>query len=57
MSKSVYVRVFNDLELLRYVLHCEIERQPGFNFPLGRIKYTVIVDIELQVDMDLIEYM
>ena len=25
MSKSVYVRVFHDLELLRYVLHCAIE--------------------------------
>ena len=25
MSKSVYVHVFNDLELLRYVLHCVIE--------------------------------
>ena len=27
MSNSVYVRVFNDLELLRYVLRCAIERQ------------------------------
>ena len=27
MSKSVYVRVFHDLELLRYVLHCAIGRQ------------------------------
>ena len=27
MSKSVYVRVFYDLELLRYVLRCAIERQ------------------------------
>ena len=27
MSKSVYVRVFNDLELLRYVLRCALERQ------------------------------
>ena len=27
MSKSVYVGVFNDLELLRYVLCCAIERQ------------------------------
>ena len=27
MSKSVYVRVFNDLELLRYILRCAIERQ------------------------------
>ena len=25
VSKSVYVRVFNDLELLRYVLRCAIE--------------------------------
>ena len=27
MYKSVYVRVFNDFELLRYVLRCAIERQ------------------------------
>ena len=27
MSKSVYVRVFHDLELLRYVLRCAIGRQ------------------------------
>ena len=27
MSKSVYVRVFNDLELLRCVLRCAVERQ------------------------------
>ena len=27
MSKSVYVRVFHDLQLLRYVLRCAIERQ------------------------------
>ena len=27
MSKSVCVRVFNDLELLRYILRCAIERQ------------------------------
>ena len=27
MSKSVYMRVFHDLELLRYVLSCAIERQ------------------------------
>ena len=26
-SKSVYVRVFHDLELLRYVLRCAIQRQ------------------------------
>ena len=33
MSKSVYVGVFHDLELLRYVLHCVIERQ--LLFPTG----------------------
>ena len=27
MSKNVYVRVIHDLELLRYVLRCAIERQ------------------------------
>ena len=27
MSKSAYVHVFSDLELLRYVLRCAIERQ------------------------------
>ena len=27
ISKSVYVRAFHDLELLRYVLRCAIERQ------------------------------
>ena len=27
MSKSVYVRVVHDLELLRYVLRCAIERE------------------------------
>ena len=27
MSKSVYVRVFHDLELLRCILRCAIERQ------------------------------
>ena len=27
VSKSVYVRVVHDLELLRYVLRCAIERQ------------------------------
>ena len=26
MFKTVYVRVFHDLELLRYVLRCAIER-------------------------------
>ena len=27
MSKRVYVRVFHDLQLLRYVLRCAVERQ------------------------------
>ena len=27
ISKSVYVHVFHDLELLRYVLHCAIKQQ------------------------------
>ena len=35
-SKSVYVRVFHDLELLRYVLRCAIERQ--LLFPAGMNK-------------------
>ena len=30
MSKSVYVRVVHDLELLKYVLSCAIERQASF---------------------------
>ena len=33
MSKSVYVRVVRDLELLRYVLRCAIERE--LEFPTG----------------------
>ena len=33
MSKSVYVRVVHDSELLRYVLRCAIERQ--LSFPTG----------------------
>ena len=41
MSKSVYVHAFHDLESLRDVLRCVIERQ--LNFPLGWIKYIVIV--------------
>ena len=41
MSKSVYVRVFHDLELLRYVLRRAIERQP--EFPAGMNKYIVLV--------------
>ena len=32
-SKSVYVRVVHDLELLRYVLRCAIELQ--LKFPIG----------------------
>ena len=36
MSKSAYVRVFRDLELLRYVLRCAIERQ--LQFPAGMNK-------------------
>ena len=27
MAKSVYVRVFHDFELLRYVIRCAVERQ------------------------------
>ena len=33
MSKSVYVHVVHDLESLRYVLRCAIERQ--LQFPTG----------------------
>ena len=33
MSKSVYMCVVHDLELLRYVLRCAIERQ--LQFPTG----------------------
>ena len=36
MPKSVYVRVFHDLELLRYGLHCAIERL--LSFPTGMNK-------------------
>ena len=36
MSKSVYVRVFYDLELLRYVLRCAIGRH--LYFPAGMNK-------------------
>ena len=32
MTKSVYVNVFHDLELLRYFLRCAIEKQ---QFPAG----------------------
>ena len=36
MSKSAYVRVFHDFELLKYVLRCAIERQ--LQFPAGMNK-------------------
>ena len=36
MSNSVYVPVLHDLELLRYVLHCAIERL--LSFPTGMNK-------------------
>ena len=36
MSKSVYVRVVHDLDLLRYVLRCAIGRQ--HEFPAGMNK-------------------
>ena len=36
MSKSVYVLVFHDLDLLRYVLRCAVERQ--LSFPAGMNK-------------------
>ena len=48
MPKSVYVRVFNDLELLRYMFFV-VRSNDSFNFPLGLIKYIVIViDIKIQ---------
>ena len=48
MSKSVDVRVFNDLELLRYMFFV-VRSNDSFNFPLGLIKYIVIViDIKIQ---------
>ena len=44
MSKSVYVHVFHDLELLR--ISCFVVRlNNSFNFPLGSIKYIDIVKI------------
>ena len=36
ISKNVYVRVFHDLGLLRYILRCAIERQ--LQFPAGMNK-------------------
>ena len=37
MSKSVYVRVFHDLKLLRYVLRCAIERQLQFPARMNKV--------------------
>ena len=37
MSKSVYVRVVHDLELLRYVLRCAIERQLYFPTRINKV--------------------
>ena len=37
MSKSVYVRVVRDLELLRYVLRCVIERQLYFPTVINKV--------------------
>ena len=34
MSKSVYARVFHDLELLRYMFFV-VRSSDSFNFPLG----------------------
>ena len=49
MSESVYVRVFHDLELLRYMFFV-VRSNDSFNFPLGLIKCTVIViDIKIQL--------
>ena len=41
MSKSVYVRVVHDLELLRYMFFV-VRSNNSFNFPLGLIKYIVM---------------
>ena len=46
MSKSVYVRVFHDLELLRYVLRCAIERQ--LYFPAGMNKVLLLLLLAVQ---------
>ena len=37
MSKSVYVRVFYHLELLRYVLRCANERQLLFHAGMNKV--------------------
>ena len=42
VSKSVYVRVLHDLELLRYMFFV-VRSNDSFNFPLGWIKYIVTV--------------
>ena len=44
MSKGVYVRVFHDLELMRYMFFV-VQSNDSFNFPLGLIKYIVIVTL------------
>ena len=49
-SKSVYVRVFNDLELLRYIFF-SVQSNNSFNFPLGWIKYIVIVTFWASFDI------
>ena len=43
MSKSVYVRVVHDLELLSYFF--VVRSNDSFNFPLRLIKYIVIIVI------------
>ena len=44
MSKSVYVRVVHDLELLS--MFFVVRSNDSFNFPLGLIKYIVIVIVK-----------
>ena len=39
MSKSVYVHVFHDLELLGYVLRCEIERLLKFAARMNKVYF------------------
>ena len=43
MSTSVYARVVHDLELLSYFF--VVRSNDSFNFPLGLIKYIVIIGI------------
>ena len=47
MSKRVYVHVVHDLELLRYVFIAQSNN--SFNFPLGLIKYIVIVTLDSNI--------